>query len=231
MITSASYTRITDFESCPLKAKLKYFDKIPDTRPSPAADRGTAIHLEAENYVSANGPITPHLNNFAAELHTLKDLHRKGDVSLEGEWGFNKDWEPTTWREAWMRIKADVVVTLSPKHTLVVDYKTGRRFGNEVKHAEQLQLYSLAVFVRNPYVQEVTAELWYLDLDELASLYITRNQALTKYLKYYDRRARLLTDCVRFEAKPSQSVCRYCPYKETEFCHESFQLPNKSRKS
>jgi CRISPR/Cas system-associated exonuclease Cas4 (RecB family) len=213
MITSASYTRITDFESCPLKAKFKYFDKIPDPNPRTAADRGTAIHLEAEEYVKGGKALSPFLEKFRPDLTALQEHHRAGRVSLEGEWGFDKEWQPTDWRSAWMRIKADAVCTITPQHAVVIDYKTGRKFGNEIKHSEQLQLYSLAAFLRNPHLEEVTSELWYTDQDELTRLNMTRQQALTKYLKYYDRRARNMTEAKKFPATPSRLACQYCPYK------------------
>lgn len=219
MINSASYTRITDFESCPLKAKLKYLDRIPDPNPSPAADRGTAIHLEAENYVKGSDELSNNLRHFADDIKSLREHYKNGHVSLEGEWGFDKNWEPAPWRSAWMRVKADAVCAVTPTHIAVIDYKTGKKFGNEIKHGEQLQLYALATFLRNPYVQNVTAELWYLDLNDLTRLEITRQQALTKYLKHYDKRARRLTECKRFEPTPNLNACRYCPYKTTGHCH------------
>lgn len=219
MIPSWSYTRLVDFESCPLKAKLKYLDKIPDPNPSPAADRGTAIHLEAENFVNGSKDLSENLRHFSEDLSSLRDHFKRGAVSLEGEWGFDKDWQPATWRAAWGRVKADAVCMVSPVHAAVIDYKTGKRFGNEIKHGEQLQLYALAAFLRSPYLQKVTAELWYLDLNELTPLEITRQQALTKFLKFYDRRARRLTECQRFEPTPNVNACRYCPYKTTGHCH------------
>lgn len=218
-ITTASYTRLVDFESCPLKAKLKYADKIPDPNPSTAADRGTAIHLEAENFVKGTHPLTANLKHFSEDITSLKQRYTEGKVSLEGEWGFNKEWEVTDWRKAWFRIKADAVAAVTPTHVAVIDYKTGKKFGNEIKHGEQLQLYSLAAFLRNPYITEVTAELWYLDLDDLTSINISRQQALTKYLKNFDKRARMMTECKRFEPRPNTISCKWCPYKPTGTGH------------
>lgn len=220
MIPSWSYTRLVDFESCPLKAKLKYLDKVPDPSPRPAADRGTEIHLMAEEYVQHKNSLLPQpLKKFEHEFTVMREHFHAGRVSLEGEWGFNNEWEPTTWKAAWGRIKADAVVTLEPTHAAVIDYKTGKKFGNEIKHGEQLQLYSLAVFLRNPKIQKITAELWYIDLDDLTSLEITRGLALTKFLKFYDRRARRMTECKRFEATPNLISCKWCPYKPSGTGH------------
>lgn len=221
MIKTWSYSRLLDFESCPLKAKLKYVDKIPDLKPRTAADRGTAIHLEAENYVNGTLPtLPPSLNKLAPQFYSLKEHYRQKHVSLEGEWGFNHEWKPTEYRTAWGRIKADAVCTISPTTAVVIDFKTGKKFGNEIKHGEQLELYALATFIRNPSLQTVEAELWYLDIDEITSINLTRKQSLTRSLKLFDKRAHFMTNATRFRATPNFNSCKYCPYKDTEHCHE-----------
>lgn len=118
-----------------------------------------------------------------------------------------------------MRVKADAVVNVSDDHAVVIDYKTGRKFGNEIKHGEQLQLYALATVLRNPNIQKVTAELWYLDQDELTPLTITRNQAISKFLKIFDRRACRMTECTRFTPTPNAHSCKWCPYKQSGTGH------------
>lgn len=224
-IISWSHSRLVDFEECPLKAKLKHIDRIPDPKPRTAADRGTDIHLEAELFVKGEAGFTANLQRFKPEFDSLRNLYQEGKVSLEGEWGFDKDWGVTTWKQAWGRIKADCVTYLSKDHAAVVDFKTGKKFGNEIKHAEQTQLYSLGTFLRNPGLQLVTAELWYLDIDDLSTMTITRTQALGKYLKYFDGRARRMTSATKFPANPNIYSCKWCPYgpKGTGHCKVGIQ--------
>ena len=50
-----SYSRLTTWEQCPLKAKLKYIDGLKEPG-SPAMDRGTAIHKDAEEQGSDGQP-------------------------------------------------------------------------------------------------------------------------------------------------------------------------------
>ena len=170
MISSWSFSRLTVFEQCKFRAKLQMIDKIPDPTPRPAADRGTEIHQTCEDYVRGTAALRKEMRHFEEEFVVLRDLFKKGKVSLEGEWGFTKDWEPCDYKKAWLRAKADAVVWLSPTHVVVIDYKTGKRFGNEVKHGEQLQLYALCMMVRHPEIERVTVELWYLDQNEMAPL-------------------------------------------------------------
>lgn len=219
MISSASYSRLLDFESCKFKAFLKHYKRIPDPRPSPAADRGTAVHQACEDWMRD----LPHqqkqpaeaAKHFRAELDSLKESFIQGKASLEGEWAFDRDWKPTEWKTGWFRLKADAVVHPSPTEAVVIDYKTGKRFGNELKHGEQLQLYALAVFLREPEVKHVVAELWYFDQDDLARLDISRKEGL-RYLRLFDNRARKMTEATTFPANPNMWSCKYCAYKSIE---------------
>lgn len=215
MIKSWSFTRIQDFGECPYRAKLKYVDKLPDPHPHPAAERGTNIHQKAEDYVSGKtSELAPELKRFAEEFTTLRTSFKEGKVSLEGEWGFNTNWEPCAWQHAWGRIKADAVVHPEPALAVVIDYKTGRKFGNEVKHAEQLQLYALAVCLREPTVEHVIAELWYLDQDDLTRLDVSRKAAEMKFFKHFDRKAYKLTSATTFKANPNKFTCKWCAYRD-----------------
>lgn len=129
-IKSWSPTRLTDFESCAYKAKLKLIDKIPEPeRPLPpgktehANDRGTRIHSEIELFVRGQGPFPADVAVFKDELNNLATRYKNGTVSLEGEWGFDRNWQPCDYNGAWLRMKCDAVVHLSPKHIVVIDFK------------------------------------------------------------------------------------------------------------
>lgn len=217
-IRSWSYSRLLDFEACPYKAKLKIIDKIPEPeRPLPpgktehANDRGTRVHTETELYVMNKGPFPTEARHFKDEIESLKKHYKAGRASLEGEWAFNREWQETDWMMGWCRLKCDGVVFLTKEHVVVIDYKTGKRFGNEVKHGEQLQMYALAVFLKYPQVQRVTSELWYFDINDLASLDVVRPIGM-RQLKPFDRRGRKMTDATEFPPNPNQYSCLYCPY-------------------
>lgn len=219
-----SYSRLTVFESCRHQAELKFVRKIPEPdRPLPpgktehANDRGTRVHEAAEKYVLGGIELIPELESFKPELNALRTLYAAGKVSLEGEWGYTKEWKPTPWMSAdvWTRIKLDAIVFLSKTKAVVIDYKTGKRWGNEIKHGEQMQLYQLAAFLRYPDLQEITVELWYTDLNELVSLTYTRAQGM-KFLASFTNRGKRMTECEDFPPNPNAFSCRFCPYKPVE---------------
>lgn len=222
MIKHWTISRLFDYESCPLKAKLKHVDKIPDPKPSPAADRGTAIHSLAEGYLKGEiDPLPKELMKFEDEFVSLRsDGSRK--LMLEEEWGFDKDWQPCGYRapEMWGRMKLDICVEVSPTQGVVIDIKTGKKFGNEIKHGEQTQMYALGAFIRHPEWQELMTELWYVDVDEMLSVKVSRKTAFDRYLKVFDHRVRKMTSATEFPAKPNIVSCKWCPYGDTGHCDQ-----------
>ena len=210
-LPSWSFSSLMVFETCPYRTKLERLDKVPDNTPRPAADRGTQIHQEAEDYVTGKGQLTHNLRHFNDDLAALNTHRAASRVVCEEEWGFDRNWEVAPWRTAWLRLKCDVVCQLTNDHIAVIDFKTGKRFGNELKHAQQLQLYALCTLLRYPQVEKTTNELWYVDQNELADFEMRRSQ-LSRYLKVFDKRARKMTECTDFTPNPNAHSCRWCPY-------------------
>lgn len=220
MIKSWSHSRMTEFAKCNFRAYLLYDQRIPEPeRPLPpgktehANDRGTRIHNNCEDFVSGK---TDQLDDVAARhfginLCLLRMLYKEGAVSLEGEWGMSRDWEPAPFKDAWLRMKLDAMVMHSRTHATVIDYKTGRKFGNEIKHAEQLQLYTLTTFLRYPMLEEVSAELWYFDQNETTTVKFTRAQAL-RFKPNFTRQGLKITEATQFPPRPNVFSCQYCQY-------------------
>ena len=212
---SWSYSKLLDFEQCKYRFRLKHVDRVPEEK-SEAADRGTAIHTMAEHWVEGKGKTLPaELRHFTDEFNALRREYAAGNVSLEGEWGFDENWQPAPYRTAWLRMKADgVAFQKNRTKAIVIDYKTGKKWGNEIKHGEQVQLYACAVAIREPKVKELEVELWYLDKDDITPVTYTREQALS-FIKPFDRRARKIDRAFNsnaFEPNPNVFSCQWCPY-------------------
>lgn len=212
-LTSWSYTSLINYEKCAYLAWLKHGEKVPEGE-NKYSDRGIQIHKAAEDFVQKKGPMTPELEtHFGAEFKALQRAYGTGHVSLEGEWGFDKNWAPVDWRakECWGRMKLDALVLPTPEYAVVIDYKSGKRFGNEIKHGEQMELYQLGTFIRYPNVQKVTVELWYVDKDELHRIDFTRAEGLRR-LPIYNKRAVKMTTATKFPPNPNVFNCPRCPY-------------------
>ena len=218
-IVSWSHSKLGDFERCRFACKLKHLDRIPEPeRPLPpgktehANDRGSRIHDNCELYVAGlTDDLAPEAElYFGPEIDLLRVLHEQGHVLLEGEWGMDRNWEVAEWKSAWLRLKLDVAVLLDDE-AVVIDYKTGKKFGNEVKHAEQLQLYAVVTALRYPHVKRITSELWYLDQNEVSRMSMTRDQAL-RFRAGFHKRGLALTTCTDWKPNPSRFVCKWCQY-------------------
>lgn len=211
MITSVSYSKLLDFEQCPYRCKLKYVDRIPEEQ-HPAAERGTMIHQLAEDYVRGKIKKCPvELKHFADEIEVLRSEFKSNKVSLEGEWGFDKDWMPTDYKTAWLRMKADATYFMSKTHAVTIDHKTGQSYGNEIKHSEQVLLYAIATFIRNPDLENITVELWYVDKDEMIQKTYTLAQAL-RMVQTFDKRMKKVTSAKSFPANPNIFTCKWCAF-------------------
>ena len=211
MIKNVSFSKLMDFEQCAYRCKLKHVDRVAEEK-HPAAERGTAIHQMAEDYVNGTLKTLPtELMKFADEFEVLRREHKLKRVSLEGEWGFDKDWMPTPYKTAWLRMKGDAILFQSKTVAVAIDYNTGQAWGNEIKHSEQLLLYTIACFILYPDLEEVTTEDWYVDKDEMLQHKYTRKEAL-RYLQAWDKRLKKVTSAKEFPANPNQFSCRYCPF-------------------
>jgi hypothetical protein len=227
-INAVSHSRLVKYENCPLSAKLAYVDKIPEPeRPLPpgktehANDRGTRIHEAAERFIKGGVELIPELKNFEPEFLKARELFSQGKASTEGEWAFTKDWEPVAWMSSnvYVRLKCDLVVHRDVSDIIVVDFKSGKRYGNEIKHGEQVHLYCATTFIRYPKAQTVTTELWYTDINELVTKTYTRAQGL-RFLPGFETRFETMVTDEEFKPRPSSFTCKWCPYgpKGTGHC-------------
>jgi RecB family exonuclease len=220
MAKSWSFSKLGDFEKCKKYFWLKHEQKIPEPeRPLPpgktehANDRGSRVHDNCEGYVRGDhDALAPEAEkHFGAKLDLMRTLHAEGMVSLEGEWGFDNEWVIAPYANAWLRMKLDAMVEVSKDQAVVIDYKTGRKFGNEVKHAQQLQLYALATFLRRPKLEVVQADLWYLDVNEVTSQVFTRDQSL-RFIRSFEKRGKDIIACSTWPANPNKWSCQWCMY-------------------
>ena len=222
---SSSFSRASDFEKCPLFFKYRHIDKIPDPRPTDSSvesplDRGSRIHTMAENYVqNYKLPLPLELQGFEERFIKLRKLHKAGMVTLEEPVAFNKTWNrcsPTDFDNCIYRMVADVVIRPSKHSIIIIDHKTGKKHGNEVKHHDQCMEYATSFALVEPEVQEFTLQLWYLDQPQEVGNPTIKEFDREKVLLNFDKMRKRHTNVIEtemFPAHPSQFACRFCPYK------------------
>jgi PD-(D/E)XK nuclease superfamily len=211
-----SYSSLKKFEQCPYGIQLAKVDKLkgPERDENHPAERGNKIHKLAEDFVQGKLTDLPKpLRKFEGDFNLLRGMFADGMVTVEEDWGFTSDWGITGWMapDTWARLKCDVVVHHDEKHLTVIDHKTGKKFGNEVPHTQQGQLYAVGAFMRYPDVEVISVEFFYLDEGKKSKKTYTREKAL-KYMKRFTDRAVAMTTCKVFNPKPNKFNCQWCDF-------------------
>ncbi len=238
-IEAGSFSRLNVYENCPKAGYYAYAARIPepdrgephkkcpinpDTGEREWYDhRGTRIHGSMDKFV--RGILDKYcveLKCLDIELTNVRAAYEEKMVYSEQDWAYDYEWQVTDWfgPEAWMRIKLDIFQAIKgtrdkPIEACAIDLKSGKIFGNEVKHNEQVQLYALGAFKRYPSLEKVHTELWYCDHNEVKTMTYRRNQALRFQKGWDSRMTRMLSDTI-FKATPSKEACRWCPYRAKE---------------
>lgn len=212
-----SFSRLMEYESCPYSTYLAKVEKAPNPS-GPAAERGTKIHTHIEGYIQGeHEEIIPEMKSFLPLINHLRDGYNEATVQIEGDWAFRRDWTVTGWtdQDCWARVKLDAIEFEGPTSANVIDWKTGKKFGNELKHNQQAMTYAIAAFYRYPELEYVSTKMAYLDKsDELTGSY-TRAQAMM-LAPMLTERADKLTTATKFPPKPSFQACRWCPHGKVQ---------------
>ena len=215
LIRAWSHSTLKTYETCPYRIYISKVKRVSEDF-GPAAKRGTEIHEQAELYVKAELKEFPStLIKFKEQFESLRSLYEETKVELEGDWGFTIDWEPCAWMDpkVWARVKLDAIVHEDKTSARVIDYKTGKKWGNEIAHSQQAITYAIATFFRYPALESINTEFWYLDHGETMEQTYTRDQAMMFMPKLQDR-AIDMTTAVKFPPTPSQYNCKWCSYKK-----------------
>ena len=224
-VKSWSYSTYNNHNRCPHRVFMEKvlkeprpILKIPEGKKEHPMSRGTRIHESAEFYVTRDMELIPELKKFQENFEALRILRDCPDIymSVEGDWAYDRNWAVTSWssQDAWLRMKADMFLSKETEGILI-DYKSGRRHGNEISHMTQAQLYQLCAFIRFPELEYITVEFWYTDIGEITQAKFARDFGM-QFLPLFTLKGEAVTDEINFIAKPSSFACKYCPYGTIE---------------
>ena len=132
-----SFSRLSDYEACPLKFKQKYIDKtFPDDSDNPAFVRGNKIHSQLEEYIlykissEADAPTMSTITQKAVPLIEKIFTSCKGRMFPEKQIAVNQDWELCTWFDKPDVVKyraiIDFLAFMSETELLIGDWKSGK---------------------------------------------------------------------------------------------------------
>lgn len=209
-----SFSRLNTYETCPLKAKLAFVDKL-GVGSNPAMERGSQIHKMAEDMANAKKlPKTfpEELECFDEEFKTVHSMRKSGcEVFTEQKWAFDKDWNPLESffdHATWCRVVVDLMIVDREKRKAIsVDHKTGKI---RDEHRDQNKLYACATLSMFQEIEVVECELWYLDQGEIKDDVYKRGD-LPELRKYWEKRSKpLLSDRI-FAPRPN-NLCTWCDF-------------------
>ena len=179
---------------------------------SPAMDRGSKIHKEAEVYIKAprTGMLPESLKLFSKEFGFL----RKAKAVAEGRMAFDIQWrpladyfDPRVWLRAVLDAHYDKKVG-GKKRKVLIDFKTGKIYPD---NEDQVELYGTTSLSQWPEVDEVEVQLYYLDqgviLPEKPRVF--EREMLPMLQKKWDQKVIPLFTDKRFAPRPG-GYCSYC---------------------
>jgi hypothetical protein len=226
-IKAWSYSRYSDYKQCPLKAKLKHVDRLPEPK-NAAMERGSMIHKLAEDYIKgALARLPAELKPLGNEFKQLRDIYKKrkilGVAAIEDSWAFTAEWTRTTWDDwthCWVRIKLDCA-HYSPDDQdvlIITDWKTGKyRMEQQDDYREQLELYALPALLIHPHVREVQPRLGYTDLGLIwpgaDNAMVFTQSDVPRLKKLWAKRTKPMLADERFAPRPGD-YCRYCHFRK-----------------
>ena len=218
LVPTWSHSSLKTYETCPYRIYISKVKRVQEDF-GPAAERGTQIHQQAEDYVKGElGEMPDSLKKFQQEFINLKEAFEAAQVELEGEWGFTIEWEPCGWLEpnTWARVKLDAIHHETETPARVIDYKTGKKIGNEISHSQQGLTYAIASFFRFPKLESICVEFWYLDHGETMEKVYTRDEAMMFLPKLHER-AIEMTSATKFPPNPSTFNCKWCSFGKGDY--------------
>lgn len=233
-----SFSSAQSYDKCPKAVEHRYVLKTPkDERDNSAAERGTAIHKELENYIAGirvledslppvdptSKPdkepspicIDPQQFKYEGLVGEIKELCDRYPFTQEKMLYFNDKWEPVdSFDDAWLLAAMDVFIQISETEVLICDWKTGKREGNEVKHMMQSQLYALCAWKRNPLLTKFTTKFIYLDQNS-ESTHVWKAGHMPRFFKAWDEKGKEITSATVFKPKPNKWSCKWCDYNSS----------------
>lgn len=215
MITSWSFSRLSDWQDCPAKAKYKHVDKIKEPS-NKYSDKGNEVHKAGEDFIKGKTKaMSPDFKNFKKPMDDL----RKNKALAEQEWAFDTNWNKVGWFDAraWLRIKMDAhyvtsekvksgKVTINQTVVKVVDYKTGKIKLDE--HRKQRTLYALGAMLVYPDAAKVVVQHWYLEHgEEHEDVFFAAD--LDELKEYWLKETKPMLNDKRFAPRPGHG-CQWC---------------------
>ena len=215
-----SHSRLSDFNQCPMKFKLKYIDKAEnfkmDATKSPHLVRGGNVHKALENYVvkviAGEQEIRP---TSLPEVEATKPFIQKvfdsyPVVHPELQISVDSDWKQVEWfsKDSYYRAIFDMIA-LKPDNVFIGDYKTGKF--TEYTPANgygQLELSAAIALSVWPEAEKVDTTYIYVDHRKLVTKSYTRMDQY-RLVQHFEQEHEKVNTETEFKPKVNE-FCKWC---------------------
>lgn len=218
-----SFSRLSDFETCPLKFKAKYITKdYPDESNNPAFEKGNAIHKQLEDYINykkSTEAARPAMGSVAQNLVPMIDnLHKvcNGNIFGEKQIAVNQNWEKCDWFAPPSVVKyraiIDMLAFVNDRTLLVNDFKSGKVRPYEEGETTQLKLTAAIMFSLYPKIEEIITS--YLFVEHKSTVKVTFKREQLEVLKAPFDRAYAAVQVEKEFAFKKNRYCNWCLYQD-----------------
>ena len=205
-----SFTTLLNYEKCPYSTTFPYRQVDNEF-----TARGREVHERIAEALISKQPTTELRSVLSSKVQS-----NLAPILVEESYYLSEAWEDCPRSSAWLVVKPDLVIR-EEAAWVVVDFKTGKSFGNELKHGQQVQLYQVALAHIYPEVGGWRSELWYVDEDKVVASGVNGREKILKMRPRWDQRGHAFTDATAYPPKPSKMSCKYCFEKDRcEFAYE-----------
>ena len=218
-ISRWSPTLLKTWEACPKQALYRHKRVKTDIPKSEAAERGIRTHAKIEEIWEGKADWSDlEIKSDPEQWRTLQEgFNGPGMVRhCELRLSCTSEWERTGWKspDAWLVGIADLVVIdlERPLEVVVADFKTGRRWGNEMAHMTQVMTYASMMLTDMPHVQDWVLQIWYLDDGSLLDRTLS-TEAVEAFRRNLTAKGMELTSAYAFPANPTKQKCRWCDWR------------------
>lgn len=206
-----SYSRINTYRTCPRQFDYMNVSKVITFKETEATKLGKEIHRELELY--CKNELTKQELKATQDYTDIADKIKKlsGSKYYEQQIAFDHNYTETEYYSktgVFMRSIIDVLV-VNGESAQVIDWKSGKH--RPSKEQFELELFTLAVFIKYPNVQRIKTSLIYLKDKKIESQIYSRNDIdrIKSELEKYKTKIYNDLEVGSFKAKPSP-LCNWC---------------------
>jgi hypothetical protein len=204
-----SYSAFKQFNNCPKQYQMQRITKVVKPSFGEASVYGNRIHEQLEQRLRDKTPLPAESAKYELLCQSFEKL--PGHILVEQEMTLDAKLHPVGWwdKDAWLRVKADVLV-LHDDTAVVADWKTGKHRPDNF----QLVILAACTFKHYPDIQKVRASfVWLKDMRMDSTDYARADEPTLWNMIYADvHRIEAALKEDTWPAKPS-GLCPWCPAK------------------